>query len=48
MTRLHLLGLLLTPFIALPCIWHGQQQVNPEARLLLVPEVIQPSYQSLP
>jgi hypothetical protein len=40
MTRLHLLGLLLAPFIALPCIWHGQRQVNPEAQLLLVPEVI--------
>ena len=40
MTRSHLLGLLLAPFIALPCIWHGQRLVNPEARLLLVPEVI--------
>jgi hypothetical protein len=40
MTRLHLLGLPLAPFIALPLIWHGQQQVNPEAQLLLVPEVI--------
>jgi hypothetical protein len=40
MTRVHLLGLLLAPFIALPCIWHGQQQANPQARLLLVPEVI--------
>ena len=48
MTRLHLLGLLLAPFIAVPCIWHGQQQVNPEAQLLLAPEVIQPSHQSLP
>jgi hypothetical protein len=40
MTRLRLLGLLLAPFIALPCIWHGQRQVNPQARPLLVPEVI--------
>jgi hypothetical protein len=40
MTRFHLLGLLLTPVIALPCIWHGQLTVNPAARLLLVPEVI--------
>jgi hypothetical protein len=47
MTRLHLLGLFLTPFIALPCTWYGQRQANPEAQLLLVPEVIQPSYQSL-
>ena len=38
MTRFHLLGLLLAPLIALPCIWHGQRQVNPDARLLLVPE----------
>ena len=38
MTRFHLLGLALAPLIALPCIWHGQRQVNPEARLLLVPE----------
>jgi hypothetical protein len=40
MTRLHLLGLLLALSIALPCIWHGQRQVNPQAQLLLVPEVI--------
>jgi hypothetical protein len=40
LTRFHLLGLLLAPFIALPCVWHGQRQANPEARLLLVPEVI--------
>jgi len=40
MTRLHLLGLFLAPVIALPCIWHGQRQVNPQARPLLVPEVI--------
>ena len=38
MTRLHVLGFLVAPLIALPCIWHGQRQVNPEARLLLVPE----------
>jgi hypothetical protein len=38
MTRYHLLGLLLAPMIALPCIWHGQRAVNPGARLLLVPE----------
>ena len=38
MTRFHLLGLALVPLIALPCIWHGQHQVNPDARLLLVPE----------
>jgi hypothetical protein len=38
MTRLHLLGFLVAPLIALPCIWHGQRLVNPEARLLLVPE----------
>jgi hypothetical protein len=40
MTRLHLLGLLLAPFIALPCAWYGQRQANPEARLLLVPDAI--------
>ena len=38
MTRFHLLGLLLAPLVALPCIWHGQLTVNPAARLLLVPE----------
>jgi hypothetical protein len=38
MTRFHLLGFLVAPLIALPCIWHGQQMANPEARLLLVPE----------
>jgi hypothetical protein len=38
MTRLHVLGFLVAPLIALPCIWHGQRQANPEARLLLVPE----------
>ena len=36
MTRLHLLGFLVALLIALPCIWHGQRQVNPEARLLLI------------
>jgi DMSO/TMAO reductase YedYZ heme-binding membrane subunit len=38
MTRLHVLGFLVAPLIALHCIWHGQRQANPEARLLLVPE----------
>jgi hypothetical protein len=38
MNRLHLLGFLLASLIALPCIWHGQRAVNPEARLLLVPD----------
>lgn len=41
MTRLHLLGFLLAPLIALPCIWHGQRAVNPEARLLLAPAAMQ-------
>jgi hypothetical protein len=40
MTRLSLLGVFLGLLLALPCIWHGQRQVNHEARLLLVPEVI--------
>ncbi len=46
MTRVHLIGFLLAPLIALPCIWHGQLQVNPQAQLLLVPhtttEALQP------
>ena len=37
MTRAHALGLLLSIPLALACIWHGQQQVNPAARLLLLP-----------
>jgi hypothetical protein len=46
MTRQHLLGFLVAPLIALPCIWYGQRQVNPEARLLLVPEVVQQALRS--
>lgn len=46
MTRAHLIGLLLAPLIALPCIWYGQLRINPQARLLLVPhttmEALQP------
>lgn len=38
MNRFHVLGLLLSAPIALACIWSGQLQVNPEARLLLLPQ----------
>lgn len=38
MTRYHAMGLLLSVPIALACIWHGQLQVNPDARLLLQPD----------
>lgn len=34
------LGFIASFFIALPCIWHGQLQVNPSAQLLLWPEEI--------
>lgn len=37
MTRSFWLGFALAPFLALPCIWLGQLQVNPQARLLLHP-----------
>jgi hypothetical protein len=37
MSRWHFLGLALSVLIALPCVWHGQLSVNPEARLLFVP-----------
>jgi hypothetical protein len=38
----HLLGIVLSVVIALPCIWHGQRSVNPQAQLLLVPADLQP------
>lgn len=38
MTRMHLFGLLLSVPIALGCIWSGQLQSNPHARLLLLPD----------
>jgi len=46
MKRQHFLGFLVAPLIALPCVWHGQRLVNPEARLLLVPEVVQQALRS--
>jgi len=42
MSRFHFLGLALSVLIALPCIWHGQRSVNPQAQLLLVPADLQP------
>jgi hypothetical protein len=32
------LGFVASLFIALPCVWYGQLQVNPSAQLLLWPE----------
>lgn len=41
MSRAHLLGFALSVAIALPCIWHGQRSVNPDAQLLF-PVALQP------
>lgn len=38
----HLLGFALSLAIALPCIWHGQRSVNPDAQLLFHPIAFQP------
>lgn len=42
MSRAHLLGFALSIAIALPCIWHGQRSVNPDAQLLFHPIALQP------